>query len=132
MCSARPPASVFGCGVVTFCPTYRWGTNGQWSKSIQRGLLTGIRRHLPHHSLCPLDQADPGTISCRSKSMTYAPRYPIARYPKTEQPDEIAQALSFALRHHGRKRVHHVDEMMAKITAERLVKHLEASGFVLM
>jgi hypothetical protein len=47
-------------------------------------------------------------------------------------PDEIAQALSFALRYDGRKRVHHADEMMAKITAERLVKHLEASGFVLM
>jgi hypothetical protein len=47
-------------------------------------------------------------------------------------PDEIAQALSFALRFDGRKRVHHADDMMAKITAERLVKHLEASGFVLM
>jgi hypothetical protein len=47
-------------------------------------------------------------------------------------PDKIAQALSFALRFDGRKRVHHADDMMARITAERLVNHLEASGFVLM
>jgi hypothetical protein len=47
-------------------------------------------------------------------------------------PDEIAQALSFALRYDGRKRVHHADDLMARITAERLVRHLEASGFVLM
>jgi hypothetical protein len=25
----------------------------------------------------------------------------------------------------GRKRVHHADDIMAKITAERLIKHLE-------
>jgi hypothetical protein len=42
--------------------------------------------------------------------------------------DEIADALSFALRYQGRKRVHHADDMMARITAERLVRHLEASG----
>ena len=35
-------------------------------------------------------------------------------------PDEIADALSFALRYQGRKRVHHADDMMARITAERL------------
>jgi hypothetical protein len=44
--------------------------------------------------------------------------------------DEIADALSFALRYQGRKRVHHADDMMARITAERVVQHLEASGFV--
>ena len=38
---------------------------------------------------------------------------------------EIADALSFALRYQGRKRV-------ARITADRLVQHLTASGFVLM
>jgi hypothetical protein len=46
--------------------------------------------------------------------------------------DEIATSLSFALRYDGRKRVHHADDIMAKITADRLVRHLEASGFVLM
>ncbi len=40
--------------------------------------------------------------------------------------------LSFALRYQGRKRVHHADDMKARITAERLVQHLEASGLVLM
>jgi hypothetical protein len=47
-------------------------------------------------------------------------------------PEEIADTLSFALQYQGRKRVHHADDMMARITAERLVRHLEASGFVLM
>ena len=46
--------------------------------------------------------------------------------------DEIADALSFALRYEGRKRVHHADDAMARITADRLVRHLERSGFVLM
>jgi hypothetical protein len=44
----------------------------------------------------------------------------------------IGDALSFALRYQGRKRVNHADDMMARITAERLVHHLTASGFVLM
>ncbi|MGD0109835.1 MAG: hypothetical protein ABSC06_38315 [Rhodopila sp.] len=32
----------------------------------------------------------------------------------------------------GRKRVNHADDMMARITADRLVQHLTESGFVLM
>ncbi len=50
--------------------------------------------------------------------------------PATAQ--EIEESLSFALRYAGRKRVHHADDAMARITAERLVQHLELSGFVLM
>ncbi len=46
--------------------------------------------------------------------------------------DEIADALAFALRFDGRKRVHHGDELMARITAERPVRHLERSDFVVM
>ena len=45
---------------------------------------------------------------------------------------EIADSLSFALRYDGRKRVHHADDVMARITADRLVKHLKRSGFVVM
>ena len=45
---------------------------------------------------------------------------------------ELEESLSFALRFSGRKRVHHADDAMARITAERLVQHLERSGFVLM
>jgi hypothetical protein len=40
--------------------------------------------------------------------------------------------LAYALRYNGRKRVHTGDEMMARITAERLIAHLERSGFVVM
>ncbi len=47
-------------------------------------------------------------------------------------PEEIAEALSFALRFDGRRRVHHADDAMARITAQRLVEHLARSGFVLM
>ena len=45
---------------------------------------------------------------------------------------ELQESLCFALRFEGRKRVHHADDVMARITAERLVRHLERSGFVLM
>ena len=41
---------------------------------------------------------------------------------------ELAESLSFALRYAGRKRVHTADDVMARVTAERLVQHLERSG----
>ncbi len=47
-------------------------------------------------------------------------------------PTEIADSLSFALRYDGRRRVHHADDAMARITAERLVEHLARCGFVIM
>ncbi len=46
--------------------------------------------------------------------------------------EEIVESLSFALRYEGRKRVNHADDVMARITADRLVRHLAESGFVLM
>jgi hypothetical protein len=46
--------------------------------------------------------------------------------------DEIAQSLSFALQFDGRKRVHQADNIMAQITADRLVLYLERSGFAVM
>ena len=46
--------------------------------------------------------------------------------------EELAQSLSFALRFDSRKRVHGADEIMAQITAERLIEHLERSGYVVM
>jgi hypothetical protein len=45
---------------------------------------------------------------------------------------EMEESLSYALRFDGRKRIRHADDAMARITAERLVQHLERSGFVLM
>lgn len=44
--------------------------------------------------------------------------------------DEIAETLSVALQYERRKRVYNADGMMAQITADRLARHLEASGFV--
>ncbi len=47
-------------------------------------------------------------------------------------PDDLADALAFALRFQGRKRNHGADEIMAEIVAKRLVEHLERAGFVIM
>ncbi len=47
-------------------------------------------------------------------------------------PEEIADAIAFALRYSGRKRVNITSEMMAAIVAKRLVEHLARSGFVVM
>ena len=47
-------------------------------------------------------------------------------------PEELVDTLAFALSYEGRKRVHHADDMMARITADRLVRHLAASGFIVM
>jgi len=47
-------------------------------------------------------------------------------------PEDLADALAFALRYSGRKRVHDSAEMMSKIVAKRLVEHMENSGFVVM
>ncbi len=56
-------------------------------------------------------------------------------FPSPSSPtidDELIESLAFALRYEGRKRVHHADDMMARITAERLVRHLRGSGFTVV
>jgi len=45
---------------------------------------------------------------------------------------DIADALAFALRYSGRKRVHDSAEIMAAIVAKRLVEHLDRCGFVIL
>ncbi|MDE3175726.1 MAG: hypothetical protein KGM15_06395 [Pseudomonadota bacterium] len=45
---------------------------------------------------------------------------------------DIADALAFALRYSGRKRVHDSAEIMAAIVARRLVEHLDRCGFVIL
>ena len=62
----------------------------------------------------------------------YPPAMPDAPHLRPATPDEIAEALSFALRYQGRKRVRDADDAMARITADRLIQHLTASGFVVM
>jgi hypothetical protein len=47
-------------------------------------------------------------------------------------PADLAQALAYALRYDGRRRVRDAEELMARITAERLVRHLDRAGFVVM
>jgi hypothetical protein len=46
--------------------------------------------------------------------------------------EDIVDALSFALRFEGRRRVYHAEDSMARITADRLVRYLERSSFVVM
>ncbi len=57
---------------------------------------------------------------------------PDERLLQPATPEDIVDALSFALRFEGRRRVYHADDSMARITADRLVRHLEQPGFVLM
>ena len=47
-------------------------------------------------------------------------------------PEEIAEALSFALRFKGRKPFLQSSSLMAQITAAHLVEHLQRCGFRLM
>jgi hypothetical protein len=51
---------------------------------------------------------------------------------KPATPEDLADALAFALRSDGRKRKHDAAEIMARIVAKRLVDHLERAGFVVM
>lgn len=60
-----------------------------------------------------------------------APR-PDAAQLRPAEPEDVTQALAFALRYRGRKRVDTAGEAMARITAERVVEHLRQSGFVVM
>ena len=46
--------------------------------------------------------------------------------------EDLAAALAFALRFHGRKRVYNADENMSEIVTRRLVEHLERDGFLVM
>ena len=62
----------------------------------------------------------------------YRPVVPDEPHLRPASADEIAETFSFALCYEGKKRVHHADDAMARITADRLVRHLERSGFVLM
>lgn len=47
-------------------------------------------------------------------------------------PAEIVETLTFVLRHEGWKRVHHADDMTARIAVDRLIWHLELSVFAVI
>jgi hypothetical protein len=93
----------------------------------------------------PLPQADPSVTGERGRvakaahrvlamfrQLPYRPAMPDTLNLRPATRDELTQSLSFALRFNGRKRTHDADETMARITAERLVEHLERSGYVVM
>jgi hypothetical protein len=46
--------------------------------------------------------------------------------------EEVAESIAFSLRFNGRKRFHEGHELMAEITAQHVLRHLERCGFVLM
>ena len=48
------------------------------------------------------------------------------------KPDDIAEAIAYALQFDGRKRMNRADETMARIVAAQLVEPLERAGFVVM
>jgi hypothetical protein len=68
----------------------------------------------------------------RSHDCLYRPAVPDTPNLRPAARDELTQSLSFALRFGGRKRIHSADELMAQITAERLVEYLERAGYVVM
>ncbi len=47
-------------------------------------------------------------------------------------PEDVIEALSFALRFNRGKRSHQHDQVMAEAAAVHLLEHLTLSGFVLM
>ena len=47
-------------------------------------------------------------------------------------PRDLAEAIAFALRYRGGKRVHQGEEYMAQVAAERIVEHLARARFVVM
>jgi len=47
-------------------------------------------------------------------------------------PADLADTIAFALKFSGRKRVHDSDAFMARITADRIVRHLEQARYVIM
>ena len=62
---------------------------------------------------------------------------PVHNHAETRQlrpaeEEDVKQAIAFALRYRGRKRVDLASERVAQIAAEHLVEHLRMSGFVIM
>ena len=64
---------------------------------------------------------------CRALSMPDA-----AEKLTPADPNDLAEAIAFALTFSGRKRVHDSDRFTAKIAGDRIRRHLEDAGFVVM
>ena len=48
------------------------------------------------------------------------------------EPGDLADSIAFALQFSGKKRVHDSETFTARIAADRIVRHLERCGFVVM
>lgn len=46
--------------------------------------------------------------------------------------ESLIQTLAYGLRFEGRKRIHHADELMAQIAAEKLADHIDRANLVVM
>jgi hypothetical protein len=62
----------------------------------------------------------------------YRPRMPDDEKLTPADPNDLADSVAFALKFEGRKRVHDADTFMATIVAQRIVRHLERCGFVVL
>ena len=49
-----------------------------------------------------------------------------------DDPNDLSDTISFALRFEGKKRYHDSDRFAADIIADRLVRHLDRCGYVVM
>jgi hypothetical protein len=56
----------------------------------------------------------------------------ISEHLQAADPSDVIDELSYALRYDGRSRVRHADTVMARIVADRLVRHLAACGYVVV
>jgi hypothetical protein len=87
--------------------------------------------HRPNGRNRRLEQAPP--VLAWFSLTRYRPPMPDADERLTPaHPRDLADAIAFALRYRGRKRVHQADEYMAAIAAQRIVEYLERAGFVVM
>ena len=51
---------------------------------------------------------------------------------QTADPADVADSIAFALRFNRRKRFHEGNKLMADITPDHIIRHLDNSGFVIM
>jgi hypothetical protein len=72
-----------------------------------------------------------GRVLAPFSSICYRPAMPDEKLT-TATPEDVAESVAFALMFSGRKRVHDSDRMTASIAAQRIVRHLEKCGYVLM
>jgi hypothetical protein len=99
----------------------------------RRDVVPFLPRNAATNARCPTSPTHECVASADHTAPGQQKGPSLARWPCCPATaDEISDALSFALRYDGRKRVNNADIFMARITAERVVHHPTASGFVLM